>query len=165
MGETKLGDSLKDSHQAGHQAKGYRRIELITGKAQRRRWTAEEKAQILAESFQPGASVSEVARRYGVNRGLLWSWRHEARKRGAIGAPTFVPLRILAEHAATPVPSTAAESEAGAAPATSGKPEDGQAGAAPGSIEIEHRGVLVRVNGLVDAPALREILLYLGRRS
>jgi hypothetical protein len=98
-------------------------------------------------------------------RGLLWSWRHEARKRGAIGAPTFVPLRILAEHAATPVPSTAAESEAGAAPATSGKPEDGQAGAAPGSIEIEHRGVLVRVNGLVDAPALREILLYLGRRS
>jgi transposase len=150
MGETKLGDSLKDSHQAGHQAKGYRRIELITGEAQRRRWTGEEKAQILAESFQPGASVSEVARRYGVNRGLLWSWRHEARKRGAIGAPTFVPLRILAEHAATPVPSTAAESEAGAA---------------PGSIEIEHRGVLVRVNGLVDAPALREILLYLGRRS
>jgi transposase len=165
MGDTKLDDSLEDSHQAGHQATDYRRIELITGEARRRRWTADEKARILAESFQPGASVSEVALRYGLNRGLLWAWRHEARKRGAIGAPTFVPLRIVAEHAAAPVPSTAAESEAGAGPATSGKPEDGQAGAAPGSIEIEHRGVLVRVNGVVDATALREVLLYLGRRS
>ena len=76
------------------------RIELITGEAQRRRWTRAEKAQILAESFQPGASVSGGARWYGVNRGLLWTWRREARKRGAIGAPTFVPLRIVAEPAA-----------------------------------------------------------------
>ena len=165
MGDTKLDECLEDSHQAGHQAKGYRRIELITGETQRRRWTPQEKAQILAESFQPGASVSEVARRYGMNRGLLWTWRHEARKRDAIGAPTFVPLRIVAEPAAGAVPSTAAESEAGAGPGASGKLEVSQAGVAPGSIEIEHRGVHVRVNGMVDATALREVLSYLGRRS
>jgi transposase len=134
MGDTKLDDCLEDSHQAGHQAKGYRRIELITGEAQRRRWTPQEKAQILAASFQPGASVSEVARRYGMNRGLLWTWRHEARKRGTIGAPTFVPLRIVAEPASGAVPSTAAEAEVGAVPVASGKPEDSQAEAALGSL-------------------------------
>jgi len=42
--------SLDDRHQAGT----YRRIELITGGAKRRVWTEEEKARILAESFQPG---------------------------------------------------------------------------------------------------------------
>ena len=163
--EDPLNDCLEVSHQAGHQAKGYRRIELITGEAQRRRWTPQEKAQILAESFQPGVKVSEVARRYGMNRGLLWTWRHEARKRGAIGAPTFVPLRIAAAPGAAPVPSTTAEPEAGAGPAASGKPEDSQAGAALGSIEIQNKGVYVRVNGMVDATALREVLSYLGRRS
>ena len=50
MANAKLDDCLEDSHQASHQAKGYRRIELITGEVRRRRRTAEEKAQILAES-------------------------------------------------------------------------------------------------------------------
>lgn len=164
MGDAKLDDCLKDSHQARHQAKGYRRIELITGEARRRRWRAEEKAQILAESFQPGASVSEVARRHGVNRGLLWTWRHEARKRGAIGLPTFVALR-MAEEPAAPVGPTSAESEAGAEPAASGKSEDSKAGSALGSIEIALAGAHVRINGAVDAATLRQVLNYLGRRS
>ena len=90
MGDVKLDDCLEDSHQARHQAKGYRRIELTTGETRRRGWTAEEKAQILAESFQPGASVSEVARRYGVNCGLLWTWRHEARM---TDKPTITAIR------------------------------------------------------------------------
>ena len=88
--------SLDDRHQAGT----YRRIELITGDARRRVWTEEEKARILAESFQPGAKVSDVARRHGVNRGLLWTWRHQARKRGLGGEQTFVPVRIVDESAA-----------------------------------------------------------------
>jgi transposase len=40
----------------------YRRVELITGRRRRRRWTAEEKARIVAESFEEGANISEVAR-------------------------------------------------------------------------------------------------------
>ena len=85
MSEARLGDAHQDSHQDRHQGGGYRRIELITGEARRRPWTAEEKAMILAESFQPGAKVADVARRHGMNRSLLWNWRHEARKRGAGG--------------------------------------------------------------------------------
>jgi transposase len=162
MGDAKLDDCLGDSHQDRHQAKGYRRIELITGEARRRRWTAEEKAQILAESFEPGARVADVARRHGVNRGLLWTWRHQARKRGVIGKQTFVPLRIAEERA--PVRSTWAETEAGAGPAAHGKPEDTKAGLALGSIEIELGGARVCVNGVVDAAALRQVLSYLGHK-
>jgi len=56
----------------------YRRLEVITGRRQRRNWTDEEKAQILAESAEPDVNISAVARRWGVNRGLLNVWRREA---------------------------------------------------------------------------------------
>lgn len=41
-----------------------RRMEIITGVERRRRWTAEVKAAIVAETFAPGATVAEVARRH-----------------------------------------------------------------------------------------------------
>src|SRR3954447_3784027 len=43
----------------------YQRIELITGAVRRRHWTTEQKLQIIEESFQPGETVSSVARRRG----------------------------------------------------------------------------------------------------
>jgi transposase len=46
-------------------------LEVITGQRRRRRWTGEEKARIVAESFEEGANISEAARRNGVARGLL----------------------------------------------------------------------------------------------
>lgn len=60
-----------------HEGK-YRRIEVITGHRQRRNWTDEEKARILTESAEPGVNISAVARRWGVNRGLLNVWRRQA---------------------------------------------------------------------------------------
>lgn len=56
----------------------YRRIEVITGRRQRRNWTDEEKARILADSAEPDVNISAVARRWGVNRDLLNVWRREA---------------------------------------------------------------------------------------
>jgi transposase len=53
----------------------YQRIEVITGSARRRRWTTEQKLRIIEESYLPGASVSEVARRHGVAANLLFRWR------------------------------------------------------------------------------------------
>jgi transposase len=69
---------LNAMHQDRHEAGAYRRIELITGTARRRRWTMEEKAAIVAESTRPGVNVADVARRLGVNRGLLQTWRRKA---------------------------------------------------------------------------------------
>ncbi|MGY3116212.1 transposase-like protein [Bradyrhizobium sp. S3.14.4] len=43
----------------------------------RRRWTAEEKARIVAESLEANANLSDVARRHGVARGLLTAWRRQ----------------------------------------------------------------------------------------
>jgi transposase len=42
-----------------------RRLEVFTGAGRRRPWTAEQKAQILAESYESGEKVSAVARRHG----------------------------------------------------------------------------------------------------
>src|ERR1700722_12563727 len=91
-------DGPNARHQHSHQDAEYHRIELITGRRRRRDWTAEEKAQILAASVAPGSKVAEVARRYGVSRGLLWTWRRKAMDElAAETGPRFVPLRIEGE--------------------------------------------------------------------
>jgi transposase len=80
-------------HQARHDADSYQRVEVITGRRRRRDWSDEEKARILAESADPGVNISEVARRNGVNRGLLNVWRRKARVASNEG-PQFVQLRL-----------------------------------------------------------------------
>src|SRR6516225_4030480 len=43
----------------------------------RRRWTQEEKKAIVGETEGPGASISGVARKYGIAPRLLFSWRRQ----------------------------------------------------------------------------------------
>ena len=40
----------------------FSRVEIITGVARRRRFTAEQKLAVVAETMQPGMSISYVAR-------------------------------------------------------------------------------------------------------
>src|SRR5215472_2870947 len=42
------------------------RVEVITSVQRRRRWSAEEKAAIVQETYAPGMSVSLVARQHGI---------------------------------------------------------------------------------------------------
>ena len=58
-----------------------RRLEVFTGAGRRRVWTAAQKAQILAESYESGEKVSAVARRDGLTPQQLFGWRREARRR------------------------------------------------------------------------------------
>jgi len=97
-GMTSAGDNAM--HQQRHAGLGYRRIELITGVARRRRWTASEKAALVVESLEPGIDVSALARRRGVARGLLQTWRRAALREAADRAGRFVLLRI--EEASVP---------------------------------------------------------------
>ena len=60
-----------------------RRLEVFTGAGRRHAWTAEQKAQILAESYEDGEKVSAVARRYGLTSQQLFGWRRDARRRAA----------------------------------------------------------------------------------
>lgn len=78
----------------------YRRVEVITGRRGRRSWTEAEKARIVAESLEAAANISDVARRYGVNRGLVTVWRRQARGRnGRDDVPAFVAVRLEDEPA------------------------------------------------------------------
>ncbi|AUX78989.1 IS66-like element accessory protein TnpA [Sinorhizobium fredii] len=134
-------------HEARHEGK-YRRIEVITGRRQRRNWTDEEKARILAESAEPDVNISAVARRWGVNRGLLNVWRREAgltsRRSAQAGAQQamFVPVTVVGER--TPPQSASSDS---------------------GRIEIEIAGARMTVFGSVAPELAQAIVAALrGRR-
>ena len=55
----------------------------------------------IAESFEPGASVADVARRHGVNANLLFTWRRQqgvAKLAGSQEGPQLVPVTTAAER-------------------------------------------------------------------
>src|SRR5262245_2144438 len=65
--------------------------EVFTGVGRRGRWSAEEKAAIIAESYGAGETVCGVARRHGLTPQQLFTWRRLARHSAAGPAPMFVP--------------------------------------------------------------------------
>ena len=70
----------------------------------RRSWPAVEKRKIIAESFAPGASVAQVAQRYGLNANMLFTWRRPFRPTLAaesVGATQLVPVSIAPEPSPT----------------------------------------------------------------
>jgi transposase len=66
------------------------------GKVRRRQRSEEERRRIVAKSFEPGASVSVVARRHDVNTNLLFTWRRRygTEVQGSGGSAMFVPAVI-----------------------------------------------------------------------
>jgi transposase len=116
---------------------------VLTGTPRRRRWSAAEKAAIVAESFAPGAVSSTIALRHGLHRNQLYAWRHAWRRELRSGAvanagvsmPDFVP--VVSERRG--VSSAAA-------------------------IEIEVGGAVVRAGPGVDSVFLGEIVRLLQAR-
>jgi transposase len=47
-------------------------VDLANG-SRRRRWSADEKAKIVAETFAPGIRVAEVASKYSIAPNLLFA--------------------------------------------------------------------------------------------
>jgi transposase len=75
----------------------FRRVEVISGVARRRRWSRSEKARIVAESYAPGVSATAVAVRHGLHRNQIFTWRRLLRNRATLvdaGAPEFVRVRL-----------------------------------------------------------------------
>lgn len=74
-------------------------IEVITTDQRRRRWSIEEKSALVRRTYEPGMSVSLVARESGVSAGLLFQWRKLDRE-GALVAVSageaMVPASELA---------------------------------------------------------------------
>jgi transposase len=112
-----------------------------------RKFDADWRLRVTAESFAPGALVSEVARRHGVRSNLLsfWRQRYGEKARALAGsAATALPLspqfsRVRVESSPPP-PAT---------PAASG----------PSSwIEIDLHSGKLKLCGEVSAAQLREVL-------
>jgi transposase len=116
------------------------RVDIRVGIGRRRRWRAEDKGRIVAESYAPGAVASEVARRHEITPQHLFAWRKAARA-GRLTLP--------AEEALMFVPVVMATPEVGAAGASADR---------PGSIAIEIAGAVVRAERGVDLGWLRDVL-------
>lgn len=61
------------------------RIEVLTGPGRRRRWSAEQKRELVAAAFAPDAVVSDVARQADLCTSQLYRWRWELRARENLG--------------------------------------------------------------------------------
>ena len=89
------------------------RIEVVeTGR--RRRWSGAEKLRIVAESMAAARLVSATARRHGIPRRRLDTWRRQVREGRLVGdaamaeAPSFAAVTQAADmEAAAPVPPAA----------------------------------------------------------
>ena len=107
----------------------------------RRRWSEAEKRRIVAESYQPGVSVSVVARRNDVNANLVFNWRRRFREQGG-----FVPV-VVEPAGMLPPPDACADASA------------------VGRMEIALAdGSRVIVDREVDGAALGRVLSALARR-
>jgi transposase len=85
-----------------------RRFEVISGERRRREWTVAQKLAIVAESFASVTSISDVARRYQLNRNQLFHWRAQFR-RGELGGAdggSFVPVTVGDWEGATDIPAS-----------------------------------------------------------
>jgi len=54
-------------------------ITVFPGPERRRRWSDEERLEILNQAFAPGACVAEVCRRYDISSALIYTWRRKLR--------------------------------------------------------------------------------------
>ncbi len=75
------------------------RVEVVTSVPRRRRWTPEQKLEIVKQTNEPGSSVSMVARQFGISAAQLFQWR-KAYLQGllmAVGANEMVPASELQE--------------------------------------------------------------------
>ena len=107
----------------------------------RRRWSAEEKAQVVRESLRPGERVGEVARRYGVSRWQLSTWRSLAREGKLAVASSTEAVDVEPQ----PQPPAFATLEVDSAMGPMG------------SVVVESLEVTVRLDGAIDASRVAEI--------
>lgn len=132
-----------DSHTISAQ---FGRLEVVeTGL--RRRWPEDEKLKIVLESLRAPRLVSATARRHGISRSLLLSWRRalQVERAEAGSAPGFVPATIVPERLPERAPA--------AVTPTTGRMEI-----------VLARGRRVIVDAQVDISALARVLDVLERR-
>ena len=74
-------------------------VEIMARVERRRKWTAEEKAALIAEVEAEGGRVKVVARRHRMSESLLYNWRSAWKAAAALARTPepveFVPLGVF----------------------------------------------------------------------
>jgi transposase len=138
---------LPERPSLGKTASPANRFQSSSGLRQRRVFTAEEKARIVAESFESGQSVCAIARKHRLTASQLFAWRRAARlgrDQGRFESTSTCTLSLQA----TPV---------------HGKPKPRTGEISP--IEITIGTAIVRVWRGADAVTLKEVLRLLSETS
>jgi len=106
-----------DSNKFSNQVERFEVVE--TGR--RRRWTDDEKLKIVLESLRAPRAVSATARRYGISRSLLLTWRRSFGTRlSEQPQPAFAPAIVIADQPSAP-PIASAGPASGRTEIVSGK--------------------------------------------
>jgi len=111
---------------------------------QKRRYRSSvERRQIVEETFQPGASVSRVARAHDINTNQLFHWRklyREGKLKVEQSADKLVPVKL------SDIARLGSTSRRESRPATTG------------TIEIELGHARIRIEGVADPDCVRAAL-------
>ena len=123
------------------------------GKPRRANFSEEFKRCVIAESLEPGASVSETARRHNIHPNLVFKWRKRYRERGD-GAPVadveqvpLLPVDMIVE----PIKEEAR---------IDNRPASGSVKA---GCEVEFKHARLRLHGPVEAAVLRLLIGELSK--
>jgi transposase len=136
------------------------RIEIITRGEGRRRWTVEQKREIVAESLGPDLKPTDVARKYAITTGQLYTWRQQFLSVPGTLITRAVPRFAEVELAPPPSPPIASATS----PTAPSSPSE-LAPRPDGLIEIAlPGGIVVRVDAYVDGAALRRVVKALDVR-
>lgn len=118
----------------------------------RRHWLEAVKRELVAATFEPGASVSIVARRHDVNANQLFKWRRQFRDRSddaSLQAVQMLPVEIASPALA--MPGRSAPSRGPGRRRAEIASRAGDAPAAAGSVEIKlPGGARVTITGKAD---------------
>jgi transposase len=119
-------------------------------KRSRRQHERAFKEDLVRQSLEPGASVSAIALRNGINANMLFKWRREdLRAVGQDTAPTvLLPVQVAPQAEVVTMPTPIVQT---ATPAPKPAPRNGV-------IELEIAGVQLRVRGAVDEASLCSVL-------
>ena len=124
-------------------------------KASRRHHDRAFKQELVRQSLEPGASVSAIALRSGINANMLFKWRREHVRAAGDALPTvLLPIEVAPASEVMSIPTS-----------TGPTPSPSRSAPRNGVIELEFAGAQLRLRGTVDEDSLCSVLRALRQSA